>query len=130
MTKTEIESATPSELNRLIHLHVLGDDLTANTDERIEESVGEVVRLIHYWHCFKHKVCDYGLSNNVPRLAWNEREGKPYQSDLEAHVPLGVRMLRIGARLARRLSCLRVTTTASISGGNLIGLSLISSCSN
>ena len=80
MNKTEIESATPAELNRLIHLHVLGDDLTANTDERIEAAVGEV------------EFEDSGMPLRVVAMRchlleyWQNREGKPYQSDLEAHV--------------------------------------------
>jgi hypothetical protein len=97
-TEAEIHTLEGSDLDTAIAVVVEGDDLTANTDERIKEAMcdsgyrfsadsrGFYVKshglLVSWfeWPEDKQQECDWLLE------IWKRREGQPYQADLEAHV--------------------------------------------
>lgn len=85
VTKTSLLEG--EELFREVERVVFGDDLTANTDERLKAAFVRVP--FHLWE----EVVDTRLweSYTWPGFeqaikAWNNREGKRWQEEIEAHV--------------------------------------------
>lgn len=79
-TEAEARTATGDELNRLVHLYCLGDDLSCfnpGGSERVERITIATVE----W--FDHLL---GVSHEEALCTYKSREGKGYQSGLEAHV--------------------------------------------
>ncbi len=76
----------------------LGDDLTANTEDRIDKALQSWVEPRnsdgHFetaiaWNSQtedRRALIGYGYIGRSWRFAWNERHGQPWQSDIEKHV--------------------------------------------
>ena len=84
-TEAQIRELTGRELRVAVSLLVLGDDLTANTDERIEKAIASGWHKLGWkWNGNVYAACDvpWICEGNI----WNDRGNEPYGSDLEQHV--------------------------------------------
>lgn len=100
-TEAQIHELTGRDLDAAVHEIVLGDDLTANTDERLNAVVKSNVS--SHPTCTGINVsvrrgCGWGHPSVIPWQneyrhglydhlhVWSHRHGQPWQADLEAHV--------------------------------------------
>lgn len=87
ITPETIQAAEGDELSRLFHLIVLDDDLTANTDERIQDVLDRsVFHLDFSIYRFNGNLYELHAENPTGWNIWRDRDGQPYQADLEDHV--------------------------------------------
>jgi CubicO group peptidase (beta-lactamase class C family) len=85
-TEADIRELSGVELRVAVELLVRKDDLTANTDERIEQAIESGWRPGGIW---KWDGREFGYSDVLWSVAgniWGSRSGQPYEASIEQHV--------------------------------------------
>lgn len=89
-TREQVTAAAGVELCRYVERCCFGDDLTANTDEQIrtDRPATRLVVAVALWLKQNRSIVfdSIRFPHCYPKGVWHNREGQPWQADLEAHV--------------------------------------------